>query len=105
MKLQWFDDGEAALTSLGSIYNYAIIAEVRGQRVWRCEQTWMMADGHVTLLKGAWAADSVAAQDMCQTWEDNSEQAPDRSRGAKYRAAAAATRERRRALQDRTTHV
>lgn len=107
MKLHFFDDGEAALTALGAEYNYSITAEVRGKRVWKVEQTWYQPDtGNTVLLKATWAPEAVDAVNLCQGWEDGYEKVNkmDRSRMGRMRAAAAATRERRKALKERVVH-
>jgi hypothetical protein len=104
MKLRFFDDGEAVLTALGSEYNYAVISDY--PRGWKCEQTWYRTDLNDTiLLKATWMPGAAEAVDLCQAWEDGYETVNkmDRTRMGRMKAAAMATRERRRALRERTS--
>lgn len=102
MKLHFFDDGEACLIALGAEYNYTVVADTRGRRMWKCEQT-LVQEGHTTVLKATWMPEAADAVNLCQAWEDGYEKVSkmDRTRMGRMKAAAAATRERRRVLQER----
>jgi hypothetical protein len=100
--MQWFDGGEASLTALGQVYNYAVTCEFGRERLWKVSQTWYREDlGTTIILKTTWRETCDAAKELAEAWEKIHVQgtgSADRSRSDRIRDAARNTRSTRQKL-------